>query len=308
MNFGNLNAQLGAIRIELQALKKRLTLGSGGFPPSAHGASHEEGGSDELDILSLGGFTGSTTDFVRAAGTMATPPGAASGNATYADAYASRPASSLDGNLFFPTDANTFQRDNGSSYPLAFGPIFPLTPPDNSAFSDISGGAPSTITAAKGVITITGSGSVNVRGRTQAVPASTPWTRTAIIIPRMVDSFAHCGVFFRQSSGGGAGKLVTCGLFRSASSWDLTVFKWDNPSTFNFAYSTITPGFVPQPLILQISDTGSNRVCRWSTDGIDFHQLHSVGNTDFLTADEIGFYVDSNGASVAPAMTLLSWA
>lgn len=43
-----------------------------------HGPTHEDGGSDELDITTLGGFPGGTVDFLRADGTFAAPPGAGS--------------------------------------------------------------------------------------------------------------------------------------------------------------------------------------------------------------------------------------
>lgn len=47
---------------------------------AAHAESHEEGGSDELDVKNLGGYPGGSTTFLRADGTFATPAGAGTGN------------------------------------------------------------------------------------------------------------------------------------------------------------------------------------------------------------------------------------
>lgn len=51
----------------------------GGGTPDAHAASHEDGGSDELDVTSLGGFPGGSTDFLREDGIWAAPPGGGGG-------------------------------------------------------------------------------------------------------------------------------------------------------------------------------------------------------------------------------------
>lgn len=45
--------------------------------PTAHESTHRSGGSDPLSVLNLAGFPGGTTDFLRADGSFATPPGAA---------------------------------------------------------------------------------------------------------------------------------------------------------------------------------------------------------------------------------------
>jgi hypothetical protein len=59
---------------------------------------------------------------------------------------------------------------------------------------------------------------------------------------------------------------------------------------------------------MRIADTGTSRICSWSADGQNWHDLHSIGRTDFLTADEVGFYVNSQSATYPAACTLISWA
>jgi hypothetical protein len=47
----------------------------------------------------------------------------------------------------------------------------------------------------------------------------------------------------------------------------------------------------------------------FSPDGQSWVLIHSVGRTDFLTADEVGFYVRADFASgQACMMNLLGWA
>jgi hypothetical protein len=44
-----------------------------------------------------------------------------------------------------------------------------------------------------------------------------------------------------------------------------------------------------------------------STDGQNFKVIHTVGRTDFLTADQVGFFVNDQSNTIAAGMTLLSW-
>lgn len=48
--------QIRALWIAVKALQKRLTTAGGGVTPSAHASSHEDGGSDEIDVTGLSGI------------------------------------------------------------------------------------------------------------------------------------------------------------------------------------------------------------------------------------------------------------
>ena len=54
-------------------LQRRTSKAGGGTPPSGHAANHTSGGSDPLDITTLAGFPGGSTDFLREDGTFAAP-------------------------------------------------------------------------------------------------------------------------------------------------------------------------------------------------------------------------------------------
>jgi hypothetical protein len=60
-------------------------------------------------------------------------------------------------------------------------------------------------------------------------------------------------------------------------------------------------------LWLRLEDDGTNRKAHYSIDGQVFRLLHSVGRTDYLTADEIGFCWEGNHASATFNGRLLSW-
>lgn len=45
-------------------------------PAALHASSHEDGGTDEIDVTTLAGYPGGTTDFLRADGSFALPPAA----------------------------------------------------------------------------------------------------------------------------------------------------------------------------------------------------------------------------------------
>jgi hypothetical protein len=60
------------------------------------------------------------------------------------------------------------------------------------------------------------------------------------------------------------------------------------------------------PRFFRISDNGTDRKVFVSTDGVTFIEWTTVGRTDFLTADQVGFYVCAD-TSYAVTAVLQSW-
>lgn len=220
-------------------------------------------------------------------------------------AYASRPAAAKAGRLFLPSDGLVVERDTGSAW-ASWGPIFPLTAPVDGDFAWVNQGGAS-VNAASGGIHLLGPAGVSasVRVRKKAAPA-TPWTLTAAFIPGIHRAdFNQFGLIWRQSSDG---KLVTFGPISNGSVWVVGVNKWTDATTFSAGYSTTIVTFYPiSPVFLRITDDGTNRVASISADGVNWEQIHTIGRADFLTANEFGFYVNSQNATYAAACTLLSW-
>ena len=231
--------------------------------------------------------------------------GAGSGDSTYTAAYASIPAASNDGDLFLPSDGLVLYRDTGAAW-ASWGPIFPLTAPVYGDFAWINQGTATATTTQGGIVLYTPAvAGDQLRILKKAAPA-TPYTITAAVLLHLTNAnYNTAGICWRQSSDGKA--VVFCS--DTTSSFALTINKYTNETTYSAAYvSTHPPRFAMSPILyLRITDNGTNRIISFSWDGINFLTLHTVGRTDFLTADEVGFFVNSSNATYPVWMTLLSW-
>jgi hypothetical protein len=107
-------------------------------------------------------------------------------------------------------------------------------------------------------------------------------------------SISGGGLLLRDSASGKNHVIALCGdnNFRTQ--------KWSTDTSFSALYTqslTITTDWrrYGKPIFLQIEDDNSNRISRVSQDGVTFEVIHSVGRTDFLTPDQYGFGIDSEG-------------
>lgn len=235
--------------------------------------------------------------------TAAASGGGGGGDSTTTSNYASRPAPSNNGDVFFPSDAFTLERDTGSAYG-PWGPLFALIRPVLADFTAVNQGS-ATISDARGTLEVvapTSSGD-NLRIWKKTAPA-TPYTITAALLPTMPGvNFFVAGIGWRQSSDG---KIISHALSYS-STWGIRTEKWNSPTSYNAAYVTFPLGFNGPLLWLRIRDDGTNRLTYISNDGQNWIQIHSVGRTDFLTADEVGFFLNINNTSYQAALNLMSW-
>ncbi|HYE72638.1 MAG TPA: hypothetical protein VEF04_04870 [Blastocatellia bacterium] len=253
-------------------------------------------------VFAIGKGSG-TSNYLREDGTWATPPGAGGGDSTRKAAYGSRPAVSNDGDIFFPTDGYAIDRDNGTTYD-PWGPLFALTrPPALAGFTAVNQGS-ATAAESRGAIELVAptSGTDNLRIWKKSAPA-TPYTITAAFMPTLIGSnYVRCGLLWRESS---TGKVVSHDITYGGG-WQWGVTKWTDATTYSADYRLI-PAMVSHIIWLRINDDGSNRKCSVSFDGRNFVEIHSVGRTDFITANEVGFEINVNNSTYAAAVTLLSW-
>ena len=242
-----------------------------------------------------------TADSAETLGVKWAAGGGGGGAAIDSGVLASRPAGSED-DLYLPTDAPILYRKGASAW-AAWGPLHPLTEPVDGDFAWVNQGDAS-VDAAHGGIAIVAptNASLNLRLRVKSAPA-TPYTITALVVPQpFVATDYESGLCFRQSSDG---KIHALQLGPSTTGRDAFSIKFTNPTTFSATYTNL--GVPDGPMWLQISDNGTNRICRVSLDGQNFTQLHSIGRTDFLTADQVGFYCRATSPN-GGTMRLLSWA
>jgi hypothetical protein len=112
----------------------------------------------------------------------------------------------------------------------------------------------------------------------------------------------HVGLAFRESS---SGKLA---IFPYSQQRFTGFYNYTSPTVFSAApIGNITPLVLPSAFCFRIADNGTNRIASISYDGITFQTIYSVSRTTFITADQVGFYVNSVNGTGAVTITLLSW-
>lgn len=223
--------------------------------------------------------------------------------------YANLPTSSQQtGDLYVPTDSfYDFIRYNGSSWDH-FRNGRKLTVPVDASYSWDNAGTGTVVTTYGGVIGFTNpgtSGQLQVRYKT--APA-TPYTITMACLPHYIQTnSSFVGFAFRDATG----KLATAGIGYSSSAWNYRISKWTTTTSFSADYTSgaVPPMVVHGPVTwLQISNTGTNRIYRVSSNGINWTQLHTIDNTDFMNASaahQVGFCWGDVTGDIG--LTVLHW-
>lgn len=184
--------------------------------------------------------------------------------------------------------------------------LFSGARPVDGDFSWVNQGSATITTAFDGTLVLTSPADTgtNLRCRVQSAP-STPYTITCELDYALLAVNYHAvGLVFRQSSDG---KLETFGPATDSTS-KLKIQRYNTATSFSA--NVTAEGLVGYPRFLRIADNGTNRILSFSTDGTTFVQYASHGRTTFLTADEVGFYVNgetNSGGPWACQMKINSW-
>ncbi len=190
---------------------------------------------------------------------------------------------------------------DGSQY---YAPIYPVTPPNNASYAWINQGSSSVNTNGGAIFLKSGSAATSWAIRKKSAP-SPPYTVSVMFIPRIFSGTNNrVGPIWRQSSDG---KLITCEVSWSGGpgAQKFVINKWNGPTSFSAAYSpTFSSNHVSygSPYFMRLEDDNTNRKVYTSFDGQNWELQHTVGRTDFLTADEVGFAADDTAG-----ITILSW-
>lgn len=217
--------------------------------------------------------------------------------------YANLPASGTDtGETYFFTNSfYSFARWNGSSWDHFYNGQ-KVTPPVDGDYSWVNQGSATTDTTYGGVVLYgPSSGSVNIRARVKTAP-SAPYTIRAIF--KLIGGSAadaSAGICLRDS---GTGKIII--INRRISDGTYRVDKYDSATAFNLGYSVTGLNTHSSDTDIKLVDNNTNRLSSAEANGIAAIQFHSVGRTDFLTADQIGYYVNTYN-SVDIYMMLISF-
>lgn len=228
---------------------------------------------------------------------MATSGGGAATDSTYTGAYADRPASSNDGDLFLPSNSYQIERDTGAVW-APWGPIFRFTPPVDGDFSWVNQGGATTSTTNGGVtLAVPASASMSIRIRAKSAP-STPYSATMYVLATWHPSnyaFYHLG--FRDS---GTSRLhhVRVG-FHSGKTAGITVAVITSTSaTVDGAeQTTISPTHPNVGIFLKVADNGTNFIFSYSCDGQNFINFYTVSRTNWLASpDQVWWGGDSRNS------------
>lgn len=185
-----------------------------------------------------------------------------------------------------------------SYQPRSTNPAF-VRPP-SSGWAWINQGTASVTTQSNGGIYLLtpADTTTNLRLRERTAPA-TPWTVTAHLTPTVLEkSFHSYGLFFREDGTGEIHVFDVVGVGTAVGTSTYTVLrsaKFTSATAFSAEYTSVT---TTVPLRwMRISDDGANRICSYSADGVNWIAFHSIGRTDFLTADRLGFYAAGENAA-----------
>jgi len=236
--------------------------------------------------------------------------GSSASDIVLTDAYGSIPAAGIAGRLFLPTDSHYIFRDNGASWvPFLNGKQVTL-PVDGDYSWDNQGGA--SVSASSGAIALTvpAVAGDNLRVRYKTAP-SVPYVITAafLVDTRLID-FCQFGLCFRQNSTGELATMSITSVSAAGDGFGYANYKYTNSTSFSTAYVSAarnTRLFQVTPMWLRIEDDNTDRKSYISVDGLTFREVHSVGRTDFLTADQVGFFGNSENTTAGMTVNLLSW-
>jgi hypothetical protein len=144
-----------------------------------------------------------------------------------------------------------------------------------------------------------------VHGRYKTAPA-TPFSVVACL-EQFVGSntFATAGMFWTDGT-----KAITIDTTTQAggnASGPIEINKFDNSTTFNSQYLPPNASVSMLGLFcIAMVDDGTNRKEKVSYDGKNWTQMHTVGRTDFLTANGVGVEVGDVGGNIAPQIQVVS--
>lgn len=188
-----------------------------------------------------------------------------------------------------------------------FGPNNLLTPPIDAQFTWVNQAGASVSSSDVGIAMIIPAGGGDSWRCREKIAPTPPYTITALLSHFGTGGFG--GLAFRNS---GAGTLA--GIFPyyfstlTTSRNSVYVRKQTSPTVVSADYISDQNIASYEHIWIRIQDTGVNRISSLSKDGINFVQIHSVGRTDFLTADRILWFGNNqNLATFTTIFTLRSW-
>ena len=203
-------------------------------------------------------------------------------------------------------DAGEIQAYAGVSGADRYGPLWKLTPLDQSGWAWVNQGG-AAVTQSGGVVLLTGpsNASDSFRIRKTSAPG-TPYSVTALVRARYSSAAANqqnAGICFRD----GTGKLY---VWYVSSAGQVQAVKWTNETTFS-AVGAVNLSIVGIPGAwhwLRLTDDGTNLKFLLSLDGVHFKEYGSEGRTAFFGSGptEYGIHLDTTASSGEVGLSVAS--
>lgn len=167
-------------------------------------------------------------------------------------------------------------------------------------FSWINQGT-ATATTSGGAILTTVTNDGQIHALVKSAPA-TPYTIEGLMYTQYPGGDSgEMGLIWRQSSDG---KLI----YEVTRPNNDALIKRDSPSASLSTYVARSHIYQYNARWIRLTDNGTNRIVQYSFDGWYWETFHTVSRTDYMTADQVGFFVVNNGGAspVSPSI-FLSW-
>jgi hypothetical protein len=181
------------------------------------------------------------------------------------------------------------------------------TRPVSTDFSWVNQGGASVAYVNDGLVLVAPPTSGNSLRIQKITLPSAPYTITARLRLMKINSAGGGGMCWRQSSDG---KLIRVTFESNA----ITIDKFTNETTYSGAGYVSNLGLDANAPMrwIRLKDDNTNRTVSLSADGVNWIVIHSVGRTDYLTADQAGFFADCGTSGTVNTLNcaaiLSSWA
>jgi len=245
-----------------------------------------------------------TADSTQALGVKWSTGGGAS--SISAGVYASAPSSPTNGDLYQCTDCPLTMIYNGTAWDYFYGNDY-IAPPTILSTWVNQGTATLTNAGPYQSIFAPNISADQLRCRVKTIATSTNYTATALLsFEGTLQQYQQFGICLLD----GSGKIITLSMVGRSTSTTLIasigVTKWNSAASYNSDY-VLVGALALSRLWLRAIDDGTNRIYKFSTDGIGWVTIYTSSNTDFLTPTQVGFFVSSSNSSWSCAATCFSF-
>jgi hypothetical protein len=285
-----LDAGTGAVIVVLRVTARTgttLTVTAEGTDTNAASLSVVKGG-----ILSTAAMQQLETDWLGFGATAALPS----------------PTGRLAGTRFKVTDGPYEYINDGAGNWLPFVGGIETAIPDAAAFSWYNQSGASLAVGPSGIITLTGTGNAggNNQGRVIPVPGATPYTFKFVLSYLMpFESFPQVEIGWTDGT-----KLAVIAFGGSVANAGESGIKtqgqnWNNATSVSSVFGFLGFVQIAPYLVVGLQDDGVNQNFLVYPDGFTPFVIASQANTSFLTATDLGIFVNSNTSNSVITLNLI---